>query len=124
MSRVQFRPSVPADFLALIGSLPAYRSHSITALLDGEVVGVGGVVFRPRGEIWASCVISEKGRRYPVAVHRAGLMAIAMFRRQGFRRVYAAAEPGNAKADAWLDRLGFRPMQPAGSKLFVWRAAE
>jgi RimJ/RimL family protein N-acetyltransferase len=107
--RVTFRPTIPADFIALNGAMPPWRSRCITAELDGRVIGLGGLVHRPDG-VWASAVIGVEARRYPAAIHRAGRQVMAMARALGLRQVYAAAQPDNPAAQRWLARLGFRPI--------------
>jgi RimJ/RimL family protein N-acetyltransferase len=118
--RVTLRPSIAADFIALIEKPPAWRCQCITAEADGEIIGVGGFTFPPGGDVWASVFMAVKARKYRVAVHRAGLMAMALARRRGFRRVYATAQPDNPAAERWLERLGFRAAMVAGEKVFIW----
>jgi hypothetical protein len=135
--RVELRPSTAADFLALIGRLPAYRAHCLTAVIpaaprtaldgaaeiaDGQVIGIGGFVHLPGGDIGASVLMIDRARAYRAAIHRAGLAAMRLARRAGYRRVYAAAEDGLAGAEAWLLRLGFVRVAP-GQNLFVWECA-
>lgn len=119
MTRVVFRPSVAADFLALQGAPPIFRSRCITALVDDRLIGVGGLVHTPNG-VWASVLMNEEARRYPAAIHRAGLKAISEFKRLGLRRVYASADP-DPKAERWLLRLGFCAEDTSRGKVFVWR---
>ena len=119
--RVQLRPSRPEDFAALadlVDGGPAYRVRSITALLDGEVVGIGGLIYRPNGEVWASMALREGARRYRTLVHRCGRAGMRLIKQSGARCVYAKAQPGNAAAERWLERFGFR--RHAGDT-FVWR---
>jgi hypothetical protein len=66
-----------------------------------------------------------EARRYPVAFHRAGLMAMEMIRRSHVPQVVATADARSDVAVRWLKRLGFRPaerQQIAGKVLFVWTA--
>jgi len=115
--RVRFRPSEPSDFIALLGQLPVHRTRGITALAGDELLGIGGLITAPDGSVWASCFISDAGRTFPRAVHRAGLELMRLARSAGCQRVFASAEdrPG---AERWLLALGFRrvPEEP----LFVW----
>lgn len=120
MSRVTFRPTVPEDFVALQGEPPAYRCRCFTAVLDGKILGLGGIVHPPNGGVWASCLISDAARQFPSVIHRAGLHFVKTCKELGLRRVLATAQPGNQKAEAWLLRLGFKPTEHAGQKLFVW----
>jgi len=115
--RVRLRPSEPADFIALLGQLPAHRTRGITALAGDEVLGIGGLIMAPDGSVWASCFISDAGRAFPRAVHRAGLALIDLAREMRLPRVFASAEdrPG---ADRWLLALGFCRLPE--ESLFVW----
>lgn len=116
--RVEFRPSRPEDFLELIGGPPGHRAKTITALAGDRVLGVGGVIYI-NGELWASLQMAPEARRYPTAIHRAGLKAIELFRAIGARRVYANAQPDNPAAERWLERLGFSRVS---DRHFVWRS--
>jgi hypothetical protein len=118
--RVTLRPSVPSDFLALIDRPPAWRCQCITAEADGQIIGIGGFTFPAGGDVWASVLMVDRARKYRVAVHRAGLMAMALARKRGFRKVYATAQPGNPAAERWLERLDFTAGEIAGEKVFVW----
>jgi hypothetical protein len=123
--RVTLRPSVKADFDELLGHPPQFRCQCLTAVADGQVIGIGGFVFYPDGSVMASVMMIDQARRYRIAIHRAGLMAMALARRQGFRAVYAMAEDGLAGAEAWLERLGFKaqPQLVNGRKVFRWQPA-
>ena len=123
MTRVTFRPTVAADVEALADMPLPHRIKAITFEVDGEVLGFGGLGFRPDGTVIAFVHLSDKARRYPVAIHRGGLMAMDMIRASGVPVVVAEAQPGNAAAEPWLLRLGFRPVVVAGEKAFVWSAA-
>lgn len=115
---------MPEDFAALeplLGGKHPYRARTLTATADGKVLGVGGLVYLPDGTTWASVVMSDEARRYPTAIHRAGLAAMKMIRRSGARRVFARAEDGNNTARRWLMRLGFTEVADS-DRIFVWRA--
>jgi len=118
--RVRFRPSEPADFIALLGQLPVHRTRGITALAGDELLGIGGLIMAPDGSVWASCFISDAGRTFPRAVHRAGLELMKLARSTGYARVFATAEdrPGAAR---WLLALGFHFVPE--KLLFVWECA-
>jgi RimJ/RimL family protein N-acetyltransferase len=121
--RVTLRPSVASDFVALIDRAPAYRCQCLTAEADGKVIGVGGFLFPPGGDVWASVFMLEEAKRYRVAIHRAGLMAMALAKKRGFQRIYATAQPDNPAAERWLERLGFEAREIAGEKVYVWQCA-
>lgn len=110
-----------ADFVELQGEPPKYRCRCITAVVDGRVIGIGGLVHMPGGELWASVIMHPDARRFPLAIHRAGKAAIAMFGELGLNQVLAQPETGAPHERRWLQRLGFQPERHGGQEVFVWR---
>lgn len=119
--RVALRPTVAADLVGLLERPLPHRIQAITAEIDGRVLGVGGLGFRPDGTVFAFVEMTDEARKYPAAIHRAGLATMAMIRRAGVPVVVALAQPGNPAADRWLLRLGFRLVDVAGEQAYVWR---
>jgi hypothetical protein len=139
MPRVTLRPTFPEDLPFLIGEPLPCRIRAITAVLttkEGErknscpssvvcppssdkVIGIGGIAFPPDGPVWAFVQQAPEAKKYPVAFHRAGLMAMKMIREWGVREVVATADADNEAAVRWLRRLGFEPgaAQPIEGKL-------
>jgi hypothetical protein len=132
MPHVILRPTVPQDLPFLIGEPLPYRIRAITAVLmagdehadahdhdastgvaarerpDGpSIIGIGGIAFPPEGPVMAFVQQAPEAKRYPVAFHRAGLMAMKMIRELGLREVVATADAASAPALRWLRRLGF-----------------
>jgi hypothetical protein len=143
MPKVTLRPTVLADLPHVIGEPLPYRIRAITALIDGRVIGMGGIAFPPDGPAIAFVQLAPasqaetvgasepaaasmpEARRYPVAFHRAGLMAMEMIRRSRVAQVVATADASSDVAIRWLKRLGFQPaehQQIAGKLLFVWNS--
>ncbi len=142
MPKVTLRPTIPADLPHVIGEPLPYRVRAITALIGDRVIGMGGIAFPPCGPAIAFAQFAPapsgegtacegehaatdipEARRYPVALHRAGLIAMEMIRRSGVRQVIATAEAGSDVAVRWLKRLGFTPARDQrieGKLLFVW----
>lgn len=114
--RVTLRPTVAADLAAFTGQPLPHRIQAITAEFDGRVLGVGGLGFRD-GIAIAFAQITDEGRRYPAAIHRAGRAAMGLIRRSGLPRVVAEAEADNPAAARWLERLGFRHVR---GRVYVW----
>ena len=98
-----------------------HRIRAITALAGETVIGVGGIGYRPDGTVIAFVHMNDEARKYPAAIHRAGVMAMRMIRDSGAPLVVAEAQPGNPKAQRWLERLGFKAMQVGGVTAFVWK---
>ena len=141
MGHVILRPTNLSDLPYAIGEPLPYRIRAITATVDGRVIGLGGVAFPPQGPAIAFAQLVPgpmvsgcsddcgalqaipEAKRYPVALHRAGLTAMAMIRASELDHVIATAEADDASAVRWLSRLGFEPAarQPIERKvLFVW----
>lgn len=119
--RVRFRPAIAADVRTLTDQELPHRIKAITATLDGEVIGIGGLGYCPDGTVIAFAEIGEKLRQYPAAVHRAGKLGMALIRASGVALVVAEAQPGNPAAERWLRHFGFQSTEFAGRKAFVWR---
>jgi N-acetylglutamate synthase-like GNAT family acetyltransferase len=113
---------VAADFVAMFAALPPNRILALTAELDGKVVGIGGFRFTPDGVVAAFVHMTDEARGFPVAIHRAGLTMMRRARALGIRRIVALAEDGAARNEAWLARLGFRPVEHAGETVWVWES--
>ena len=119
--KVIFRPTVTADLAYVIGEPLPYRIKALTAEIDGKILGVGGIAFPPGEPVWAFVQQAPEAKRFPVAFHRAGLMAMKMIRESGIREVVATCDADNPAAIRWLRRLGFAqgPVQKIPDKL-VW----
>src|SRR5579864_56967 len=132
MPRITLRPTIPADLPHVIGEPLPCRIRAISVLADDRIIGLGGMAFPPHGPAVAFVQLAPapeeaagipEARRYPVAFHRAGLMAMEMIRASGVAQVTATADAGSAAAVRWLKRLGFdeAERQPIdGRILFVW----
>jgi len=143
MPKVTLRPTMLDDLPHVVGEPLPYRIRAITALVDGRVIAMGGIAFPPQGPAFAFVQLvpspsSQDGalcgddqttasipeaRRYPVAFHRAGLMAMEMIRSSEAQHVVATADAGSDVAVRWLKRLGFKPAggpYVEGKLLFVW----
>lgn len=136
MIRVQLRPTVPADLPLVISEPLPYRIKALTAYIPGEpfwtsggdgvfddqVLGVGGLCYMPNDIVGAFVAMTEEGRKYPAAIHRAGLAAMRMIRQSGEPRVVAIADRIVPGAERWLERLGFRPVTVGDVTAYVWSA--
>lgn len=117
--RVTLRPTYAEDIASIIGGPPGSRVKCITALADGKIVGIGGLVYPPDGTVWASALILDEARRYKAAIYRTGREVLELAKRSGHRRVYAKAEANRPGAAAFLARLGF--VQIGRTDVWVWQ---
>ena len=120
------RPARAADFEALLAEPLPWRVRAFAGECDGELLGVGGLAFPPDGAVAAFLILARdqdgkaSARRYPVALHKAGLSVLAEAKRLRIRRVVVLAEQHNAAAEPWLKRLGFQPLNSGGETVWVW----
>lgn len=119
--RVTLRPTIAADLPFCIGEPLPHRIQAITALLGDRVIGIGGIGFRANGVVVAFVQMADEAKKYPTAIHRAGLMAMDMIRASRLPLVVAEAQPNNPAAERWLERLGFELTVVAGARAFVWK---
>lgn len=120
--RVTLRPTVAADLPHVITKPLPFRIRALTAVLGDRVLGVGGMGFQPDGLVVAFVAMNDEGRKYPAAIHRAGLAAMKMIRTSGERRVIAIADETISGAHRWLTRLGFGAVTVDGVTAYVWQA--
>lgn len=120
MKRTTLRPATRADFDAMLAEPLPFRVRAFAAERDGELLGIGGIAFAPDGTVAAFVQLKPGANRYKIALHKAGLRTIAEIKRLGIRRVVAIAEKGNAAAEPWLARLGFRPIETGGEVVWIW----
>ena len=118
--RVQLRPTIAADLAEVIDIPLPHRIRAVTAELDGRVLGVGGIGFRPDGTVFAFMAANDAFRNYPAAVHRAGIAGMRLIRECGAPVVFAEAQPGNPAAERWLLHFGFCESTVDGRRLFIW----
>ena len=119
-SVVRIRPSMLAD-LEHLAWRNRHRLRAWTELVDGRVVGIGGVQIMEDGPVVAFVDLTEEARRYPLSLHRAAVRFMQELRRSGIRRVMATADPAQPAAERWLDRLGFSPVEVDGTTIYLWQ---
>jgi hypothetical protein len=120
VKRIIIRPTISADLKHLTTEDLPHRIRAITAL-DGEtVLAIGGIGYRGDGTVIAFMQANSDFRKYPAAIHRAGVMGMKLIRESGVPVVIAEAEAGNAAAEPWLLHFGFRAVEFAGRRAFVW----
>lgn len=123
MGRVVLRPATAADFAALTDEPLPWRVRATAAEVDGKLLGVGGLSFPPNadGTVIAFVHTNDEARKYPVAMHRAGLQTMATARQLRIRKVVALADKNIDRAAPWLERLGFKKMIVKGEGVWVWQ---
>lgn len=117
---VTFRPTVAADIPALTSEPLPFRIRGLTAVIDDKVVGVAGVGFMPDGVVCGFAQLTDDLRRHRVALHRAALRFLADVRASGIRELVTLADPSIERAEPWLRRLGFEPIERNGERIYRW----
>lgn len=107
--RIEVRPTVADDLPHFFEDPLPWRIRAMTGVVNGEPVGIGGVAFPPGGGVLAFAAFDDEARRFPVAMHRAGLRLMRELREAGVTSVRTLPEANIAAAERWLERLGFRP---------------
>src|SRR5271170_2249440 len=120
---VRLRPTLASDLPEIIGEPLPFRIRAITVLAGDRVIGMGGIAFPPHGPVIAFVPQTQDAKNYPVAFHRAGLLAMRMIRDAGIMQVIATTDRDSPVAIRWIERLGFvrSAVQPFDdSLLFEW----
>jgi hypothetical protein len=106
--RVTLRPTIPSDLPHCIAEPLPHRIRCITAELeDGTIIGLGGLGYRAEGIVEVFAQLTDEARRHPIALHRAGLMVMAMLRESGVAKAIATTGESFEAGQRWLLRLGF-----------------
>lgn len=125
MGKIELTPATEADcreamrmFSGQERPIPM-RVAAIAGRMDGKLLGVGGILFRPDGFRVAFLDVGDEGRRYPVALHKAALKVIEMAKQAKVRRLVATSFGMHPKSPRWLIRLGFRAQALDGGTAYV-----
>ncbi len=118
--KVEVTPSRVSDFISLVGELPPVRAHAFTGKIGDEILGIGGIANLPDGTKLAFAHLNDEARKYPISLHRAGIMVLKQARESGIRRIVAIADKSQPAAGRWLERLGFRPEIKDGIEVYIY----
>lgn len=118
--RVTLRPLSADDIRSFYGREPMFRVRGAAAIVDDDIIGVGGIEMRP-GMAIAFLDVKPEARRYRVALHRAAQLTLATAKRNGLVPIYAFADPEIIGSERWLRRLGFVDAILRGQRMFKWQ---
>lgn len=98
---------------------PIRSVRAVVGLLDGKVVGIGGV-FLDRDSVVAFCEIKEEARPHKKAILKAGFMVYNIMKK--YSVVLAVADPNEKGARRLLTRFGFKfvEVNAAGEEIYRW----
>lgn len=118
------RPATREDIDQLVSESLPYRVRAYAVEDNGKLLGVGGFAYQPNDVVAAFVLKAPGAERYKLALHRAGLMAMAEAKKSGYRRIVALAEKTNPAAERWLARLGFKQVMVDNEKAWIWEASD
>ena len=82
----------------------------LTLIKDDEVAAYGGLR-RVFGKNWAFFNIEDESVRKGMLIHRTVFNAIQAITHSGDLPIFTFADTSQPRAEAWLIRLGFRPLR-------------
>jgi hypothetical protein len=122
MGRAIVRPATKADFDALTDGPRPFRVRAFTGEVDGRPVAIGGIAYLENDVFGAFLHATDEARKYPVTLHKAGLMILREARALVIKRMVAMADPSVDAAERWLARLWFAPEIVDNATVWVWKA--
>ena len=105
---VEIRPATPADIDAYAVEQSPYRVRAYTALVNGRIIGLGGVAYLPNGAVMAFLNINEDARSYPVTLCKVAVRVIREAHERGVKTINAVCDDKIEAAPRFLRRLGFK----------------
>ena len=110
------------DFRAFFGKEPPEVWNALAGVRDGIVVGIGGVTYSPEG---VAVGFLDTTERPAMALHRAGLHFMSVMRKYEVSPVLTYCDGTIARANAWLERLGFKKTGDVidGQDVWKWESA-
>ena len=125
-AQVEIRPLTEEDVLEFFGGerpwgLSVSRAWGASAVKDGRVIGIGGVLYRIDGGVIGFINMKDELRRYPIFLRKAVLAGLQKWRDMGHRTLRITVDTEIPRAREWAASLGFTPLnEPDG--LWFWRA--
>lgn len=104
---VEFRVATLADALEFFGGYPPARFRGFVAVLNGAVVGIGGVYYHG-GAMVAFSDLKPEIRKHKKIIAK-GCRILCKFFEELNMPVYALANAHEPTAPRLLAKLGFRP---------------
>lgn len=99
-------PATPGLVQQFAGKAPPYTFRGHVGLLDGKVIGLGGIFYRDNLPVIFAEFTEGLERRYRAAAFRFLEEQFDLWQGQ----LFAICDSNFASAPGLLDRLGFRPM--------------
>ena len=113
---MKIEPATDADFLAFYGREAPETWLGMAAKEGERIVGMGVVIWNENG--CAMGFVDRKGPVSAMGMHRAVKRVLGILKQVGEPAVYVTCDHDIPRADYWLKRLGFKPMD---SNPEVWQ---
>lgn len=108
---VEVRPVTPADIETYAVEQSPYRVRGYVGLLDGEIIGIGGVAYLPNGEVVAFLNVEQAAReKAPIALTKIAKRVVRDAHARGIKGINAMCDDAVPSAARFLKRLGFKHM--------------
>jgi hypothetical protein len=104
--KLRERPFRPDDAVPVLGDLPVPHGDGVSLVDEHDRALAFGVIADVDGALWAFVNILDEAARRPVMLHRRVLLALAAVDQP----VFTLLDARKPRAQAWLERLGFRPL--------------
>lgn len=119
MTAVEIRPATAEDVRSFYGAPEGQTVRALVAVLDGEIVGIGGLRYQGDSVVaFSKLAPAIRSRRKDIV--RGARAVMQMIERRG-KPVMAAAEPTEPNAPSFLARLGFEQVATVeGMEVFRW----
>lgn len=120
MTRAVIRPTTQADIDAFMEEPLPCRIQAVTIEVEGRILGIGGIAYLPNGVIGMFSEITDELReKYPIALHKSGMMMMEKVRALGPRTVKAIGDTdASPAAERWLKWFGFSKTEDG---MFQWQ---
>jgi N-acetylglutamate synthase-like GNAT family acetyltransferase len=116
------RHATLGDLISFYGEAPKETVRAIVAELDGEIIGVGSLVYQPKSVTGLKMEIKPEMRRYKFSLHKGAKMLLDMARATGMPAVAAIRDASEPRSSQWLERLGFQhAADDVSGEIWIWR---
>ncbi len=111
---VVLRPATKADIIAYRGKTYKESFRGIVAELDGEILGIAGVLHTANLQAFSS--IDDKLRKYPKSLVKAAIMFRDILNSYD-STIYAKADEHEKNSTGYLEYVGF---EPYSERIYKW----
>lgn len=117
---VSVRVATDDDFRAFFAKEPPPVWTAMAGIRDGELIGIGGVVYSEEG---IAVGFLDARERPSVTLHKTAIRFLRAMQAVGEPVIYAACDRNIPRAEEWLARMGFKllPERHDNSELWRWK---